>query len=199
MNFLAHLMLSAPTPEAWLGSVLPDLLHSRVPPNLPPTVRAWATMHLKIDGFADHHPTFQRSCERISGGFARYAGVLIDVFYDHFLARHWAAYHPLPLETFAARVYGGWREVLSLVPGPVAERLASMETEDWLPRYRDLEGVTDALTRLAARSRHAAPLQNALAELTSNDQPLAADFAAFFPELVAFVAQERPAAPLPPA
>ena len=92
MNYLAHLYLAGNDAEALIGSLMGDFIKGRVDPDLPPVLRQAILQHRRIDSFTDAHPIVRRSKQRVTNEFRRYAGILIDVFYDHFLAREWSQY-----------------------------------------------------------------------------------------------------------
>jgi acyl carrier protein phosphodiesterase len=106
MNYLAHLYLSADSSEALVGGLLGDFVKGRlVPGRYPPRVLAAIALHRRIDGFVDRHPVTLSSRARFGPGFRRYAGILLDLFHDHFLARDWDAHAAEPLAAFADRAY----------------------------------------------------------------------------------------------
>src|SRR5688572_426656 len=100
MNWLAHLLLSEPTPEFRIGNLLPDLLPASELQTLSPIFRRGVECHRRIDAFTDTHPVFRRSVARLVPPHRRFGGVLIDLFYDHFLATNWRQYSPIPLDEF---------------------------------------------------------------------------------------------------
>jgi acyl carrier protein phosphodiesterase len=184
MNYLAHLYLSEPVPEAWLGSILPDLLRGPVPADLPVNTREHATRHHAVDRFTDSHALFWRSRTRLAAsGLRHYTGVVVDVLYDHFLARDWACWASEPLPQFAERVYGGLAEVAPRLAPISSEVCARMRQSDWLNHYAVWDGLATALQRLSRRSRRGARLEVALPYIAAEYGPLADDFHAFFAEL----------------
>src|SRR4051812_26307099 len=102
MNYLAHLLLSENSPEARIGNLMGDFVKSASldPNTYSAPMRRGITLHQKIDAYTDTHPVFQISRTRISAPRRRYAGILIDIFYDHFLATHWSDFSPQPLPDF---------------------------------------------------------------------------------------------------
>src|SRR5262245_63093143 len=105
MNWLAHLFLSEPDPGYRLGNFFANLIKGKARQALPPNLRRGVACHQVIDAFTDFHPFVHRSKRRVGEPHGRYAGILVDVFYDHFLARDWARYADVPLEQFTAEVY----------------------------------------------------------------------------------------------
>lgn len=197
MNWLAHLLLSEPDPEFRLGNVLADFLPPPVLDALPAGFRRGVDCHRRIDRFTDTHPLVRRSWRRLDGcPQRRFAPALVDVFYDHVLAREWEQHGAGAFTDFTAGVY---RDVFALapqVPSPARERLVQMSAEDWLGSYRELGGIRHALARMDLRLRRPADLAGAAGELEAQYAGFRADFDGFFPELRAHVLN-GPAASVP--
>lgn len=183
MNWLAHLILSEPSPAFRIGNLLPDILPWPELRTMPAKYQGGIECHRVIDSFADSHPVFRRSMSRIEAPFRRYAGVLIDVFYDHFLARSWGRYSPLPLAAFLDEVYASFPAHREELPEVAYERLMQIWKGDWLGRYAETSGVRRALEGIGTRFRKPVPLEEATAQLLHHEDALDADFAEFFPEL----------------
>lgn len=190
MNYLAHLYLTDGSPEAFLGSILPDILRGATNTGFPEKVQRYMRLHVAVDRYCAGHPAFRRSQARVQPGLARYSGVLVDVFYDHVLARDWDRYAVLPLPDFATQVYRAPAQLDLELPSHVRAVLRRMATADWLPGYADPDGVHEALRRLARRSRRGARLDLAIADLETHVDALREDFAAFLPDLRAFAEAE---------
>ncbi len=189
MNFLAHLYLSPPTPDALLGSLLGDFVKGPVEhAGYNPEITAAIRLHRAIDTFTDSHPIVLASKARISPARRRYAGILVDVFYDHFLARDWHRFHPEPLDRFAASTYQALLGTTQVLPDRLAHMLPHLVTGDWLTSYRDLDGIHLALDRMSQRVRPGNPLLGSAAELEAQLPAFETDFETFFGELRAWVA-----------
>lgn len=183
MNWLAHLYLSDSTPAFRIGNLLPDLapvVHLR---HLREEYQRGITQHLHIDAFTDSHPIVHRSIARVPAPYRRYASILIDVFYDHFLARDWSTFSNVPLADFAAEVYASFEPCRAELPPEVYQRLAWMKEGDLFCSYRHLEGITHVLERLGRRFRRPVELAGAISILDTEGEALRQDFAEFFPAL----------------
>jgi acyl carrier protein phosphodiesterase len=192
MNWLAHLLLSEPDVEHRLGNLLADVVKGKARAALPPGVQRGIACHQAIDAFTDAHPVVHRSKRRLGEEHGRCAGILIDIFYDHFLARDWPHYAAVPLEQFTAEVYASFRGYATgALPAEARELLARMSDGDLLGSYRALAGIEAALRRLSRRleARLGRPfaLERAVAELEAQYEAFGHDFAEFFPELRAHV------------
>lgn len=187
MNWLAHLYLSEPTPAFRLGNLLPDLAPIVALTHLPAEFQAGIQCHRRIDAYTDAHPIFRRSIARLGPPFRRFGGVLVDVFYDHILAREWASFATTPLPEFAAEIYASFDAHWAHVPESARGRLQAMCEADWICSYRDIAGITEALTRIGGRLRRPTDLAASVPIFSREYEAFRRDFAEFFPQLIAHV------------
>ncbi len=189
MNWLAHLLLSKPDTESRLGNLLADLVKGAERENLNDQIKQGIKHHQTIDAFTDSHTIVHRSKQRISSTYRRFAGILIDGFYDHFLAKNWHIYSSQSLDDFTAEIYQSFLAYPEPLPRYASQVITQMAKEDWLGRYRNLEGIEYLLIRLSNRLSHRfknkieVNLEPAINELTSNYIDLENDFLEFFPLL----------------
>lgn len=199
MNFLAHLHLADPDPGLMLGGVVADFARNPEIALLPPDVQAGVRLHRQIDGFTDSHPVVQRSISRISPRMGWFSGIVIDIYYDYILGRDWSLYSAEPLRAFADRAYGMLEGLYAVAPPDGQWFLRRLIDRDYLFGYSTLDGITRALDRVSKRiaeriPKRAMALTDALPDLHAADAELAADFHAFYPELMAFSLGRRAAA-----
>jgi acyl carrier protein phosphodiesterase len=193
MNWLAHLLLSQPDVESRLGNLLADLVKGTERDNLSDNIKLGIKNHHQIDAFTDSHLVVYRSKQRISSKYRRFAGILIDGFYDHFLAKNWSMYYLQPLNKFTAEIYESFQAYPEPLPEYASQIITRMANEDWLGSYRSLAGIEYLLTRLSHRfsqrfkNRSDFHLELAINELTNNYSDLESDFFEFFPELSEYV------------
>jgi acyl carrier protein phosphodiesterase len=176
LNFLAHALLAGDQPELIVGGVAGDWIKGPLPGTLPDDLARGVALHRAIDVFAESHPAFRRSRARVSADRRRYAGVLVDVFYDHLLARNWPALHHRPLDEFCEAVYRLIRDRLYDLPISSRRALTLMADEDWLASYARIEGIADVLERMSRRARQPNPLANGEQELLADVDGFAGDF-----------------------
>jgi acyl carrier protein phosphodiesterase len=193
VNYLAHLYLAEDTPESLLGNLMGDFVRGTDLHSYSHAVRGGIQLHRKIDVFTDAHPVVLQSKQRLSPGYRRYAGIAVDIFYDHFLARDWAAYSPVPLPEFASRVYEVLQEHEAMLPERLRRTASFMTAENWLVSYGRVEGVSAALRRASRRLKGRVHLEAMADELVACDAGLETDFRRFFPELRAYVLSVRQA------
>lgn len=190
MNYLAHLHLGGERPEQLLGSLYGDFVKGPLAGRWPAPVEAAIRLHRRIDVFTDAHPQVAAARARFPAARRRYAGILIDLFFDHCLALHWQRFAAQPLDAFTGRVY----QVLAAEPG-LPPRLAliapRMAEQDWLGSYREFSVLEQVLRGMQRRLSRPEGLDGALAELERLYQPLSEDFHAFYPQLQAAVEHLR--------
>jgi len=194
MNFLAHLLLAGP-PNAskyadWLlGQFIADSVPGRQFERYPPAVQVGIKAHRAIDTFTDQHSVVRRATARLrAAGYGKYAGVVADVFFDHFLARDFARFSPEPLASFTRRVYAQLASREPEFPAPVQRFFPYLVQHDWLGNYADISGIVQALTGLSRRASPGSNMETAGVELRRQYAAYEADFQEFFPQLVAYAA-----------
>lgn len=192
MNYLAHLYLSEHSDAALVGNLLGDFVKGRPESlNFAPGLQRGILLHRRVDSFTDAHPVFRNSRSRLAPQYRRFGGIIVDLAYDHFLARNWSKLSNEPLEHFAARAYRALEDHHRLLP-PRLQRMAPiMAEQDWLVAYARLDNVERSLAGISRRLSRPTPLARAGNELRRHYGGLEADFLAFLPELKAFAADER--------
>ncbi|MBI3529978.1 MAG: DUF479 domain-containing protein [Betaproteobacteria bacterium] len=186
MNYLAHLYLSEPTEEAWLGSLLGDFVKGPLDGRYGEDITRAIALHRKIDSFTDAHPVVLRSKSRVSAGRRRYAGIMIDMFYDHFLARHWREFHDEPLDAFTARIYAILDRQHAMLPERLQQMAPKMAQWNWLASYAEVGSIHTALDRMGRRLKRENRLLNSADELVEHYGELESDFRAFMPQVLQF-------------
>lgn len=194
MNYLAHLFLAGDSADLMVGGLMGDFLKGIDLGSYSDGVREGVRLHQAIDRFTDGHRVFARSRNRLRPPYRRYAGVLVDVFYDHFLAADWPRYAPAaPLEEFSQRAYGVLADYKAVLPPRLGRMLPYMIEEDWLVSYRTVGGIDRTLKRLSRRLTRANPLPEAAGQLSEHYAELQSDFLLFFPDLITFAERSRAA------
>jgi acyl carrier protein phosphodiesterase len=192
MNYLAHIYLARHSDEAMLGALLGDFVKPHTDSRFSAAMEAEIVTHRKVDSFTDSHPLVLGAKQLFAGPSRRYAGILLDVFYDHLLARDWSRYCDEPLADFIGRFYGALARHANALPENLSLAAPRMIEQDWLGSYVDYAGVEIAIRRISTRlSRNGELLRDGLADLKANDAQIAAGFHAFFPQLIEFVESRR--------
>jgi acyl carrier protein phosphodiesterase len=163
-----------------------DFVKGSLDGRFPPGIERGILLHREIDSFTGQNQHFLRSKRRIDKSFGLYRGVLVDLFYDHFLAAHWEDYADVPLSLFISDTWRILCEHKEFLPARL-QRIMPVMFRDWLPSYHDVEGIAAVLHRI---SRFRLKRPNCLAEgataLSKHYEGLCGDFQKFFPELLAF-------------
>ena len=193
MNYLAHLYLARPGHEAMLGALLGDFVFGTAAlQDWSPVVRREILVHRKVDRYTDEHPRVVQARSLFVEGLRRYAGIALDVYYDHCLARDWACWSDEPLDDFTAPFYRYLLSRLDELPERLRAIAPRIAAHDWLGSYRERDSVDLAVTRIATRlSRNGDRLVACLDDLRAHEAEIAAGFDAFFPQLVAHVRDLR--------
>jgi acyl carrier protein phosphodiesterase len=187
MNYLAHLYLAEDSPESLLGSMMGDFVKGAIGDRYPPNIKRGIELHRKIDSYTDSHPT-TRACRNLySPARRRFAGIIVDLCYDHFLYRHWPEFSDVKLDGFISRVYDILMTHRATLPARMEAMVPVMISEDWLGSYQDLMGVEKALSRLSKRVTNGDRLLGAIEEIELHYRSLEANFLIFFPDLIRFV------------
>ncbi len=183
LNWLAHLHLSEPTPEFRLGSILPDFASIATLQTLPEAFQRGIRHHRQIDAYTDSHPIFRRSVRRLDESHRRFGGVIIDIFYDHILARDWDAFNGTPLSEFVEEFYASFDPYWEWIPADARPRFQLMRRHNLLGSYSELSGISEALARIGARLRRPVDLASSVAALDHNYHSFHTDFHEFFPQI----------------
>lgn len=190
MNYLAHAWLARHSDDAILGGLLGDfVLGQSVLQEWRPSVRIEIVRHRRIDRYTDDHPAVVEA-RTLFGGLRRYAGIVLDVYFDHCLARDWARWNRHPddsasLDAFTARVYRILRRQRDELPPRLQAVAPRMAAHDWLGSYAQRGNVDHAVRGIATRlSRNGERLVACLDVLQANEAAVDAAFEVFFPDLV---------------
>jgi acyl carrier protein phosphodiesterase len=188
MNFLAHFLLSHQTPELVVGSFLGDFVRGNRYQNYVPEIAKGILLHREIDRFTDAHPVFRQSKHRLVAQQGHYAGVVVDVLYDHLLARHWPRYGNEPLPDFAQRIYTVLGDHHDQLPILAQRVFGYMKAHDWLANYAHPEGIRRTLRGMQQRANFPNRMGQAVENWPETATLYAQEFHDFFPQVQAHVA-----------
>ncbi|MGM0774053.1 MAG: ACP phosphodiesterase [Pseudomonadota bacterium] len=191
MNHLAHLFLAPDSPHARVGSLLGDFARGVVASDLPAEVREGLYHHRAVDAFTDRHPEVIASKQLFSAQRRRFAGVALDILYDHYLLRNWQRFSHVEADSFIEQVYRELDANAPLMPEPMQRVTKQIIRHDWFHSYMDLQNIGYALDRVAGRIRFSNSFSGIIEEIEEHDEELERRFLHFFPELTHF-AKEAP-------
>lgn len=186
MNFLAHFHLAHMTHTSRLGSFLGDFTKGSQWASLPPPIQLGILLHRSIDSFTDQHPEIIRAKSLLSSPRRRFAGIIIDVAFDHYLARDWHQFANQPLPLFAEYTYQLLNHQLQFMPVNAQHTFERMSQHNWLVSYRDPATIHRAIDAIANRLSRHTPLHDAGEEFDQHYRELERLFHRFYPQLIRF-------------
>lgn len=183
MNHLAHLFLSRNFDKLMVGNFIADGVKGRKYLDFEEEISRGILMHRAIDSFTDSNAIVRRSKRFFRERYGLFSSLIIDVFYDHFLARNWSEYSGEPLPVFAGRAYGVLGEYHHMMPPRFQHMLPYMQKENWLLSYAQLDGIRRSLTGMSRRIANHPGIDHAPDELVQHYREIEYDFKEYFPLL----------------
>lgn len=189
MNYLAHLYFADNSSESRIGNLLGDFCRGVDVKTLSPATAAGLAQHRAIDRFTDQSPQVRQAKQLFHPVRRRFAGVAVDLLFDHYLIKHWPAFHHEPFLLYKSRLYQQLWQERALMPARMATTVGYLVPQDWFGSYASLEGIGLALDRIAGRLRFANEFSGTISDLIAHQQQFEQLFLQFFPTLQAFVQQ----------
>ena len=184
MNFLAHVYLSGSNDHIQIGNLVADWIKGSEYKKYPLDIQTGITMHRFIDSFTDNHPIAKKSKIPLSDKYHKYSGVIIDIVYDHFLAKHWPDYSNIALHQFTHNLTNNIRENMHFFAPEVQEFFPRFMKHRWLESYVTLEGIEKVLTGMSKHTSLPDKTTEAILIIEQNYETLRNDFLDFFPQLI---------------
>lgn len=191
MNFLAHLYLSGNNEEIIIGNFIADHVKGKKIIEFSDGIQDGIRLHRMIDEYTDSHPVFLQSKDRLMPRYRKYAGVIVDMYYDHFLSANWHHFSNEPIRRFTVRMYKILLKKYWILPPKTKRILPFMAKDNWLVGYGSQEGLQMALTGMSRRTPFDSKMEYAVHDLMENYTTFKKEFNQFFPELVSFSDKER--------
>lgn len=186
MNFLAHIYLSGDNDLIKIGNFMADGIRGKHFEKYPLEVQKGIMLHRAIDTFTDAHPIFRQSTKRLHENYHHYAGVIVDVLYDHFLAKNWKNYSDEKLEDYVSRFYQSLIDNTDILSERVLTIMPILFKENWLVIYQTIEGINHILTQMDRRTNNQSKMRFATQDLTEFYSEFESEFTQFFKELTLF-------------
>ncbi|MBO9612684.1 MAG: acyl carrier protein phosphodiesterase [Dyadobacter sp.] len=187
MNFLAHILLSGENEGVMMGNYVGDFIKGRLSAEKTaswnPDYVLGLKLHRFIDSFTDTHPDVSDAKDVAAVTQGKLAGIVMDIYFDYFLAKNFDHYHNEPLFVYAHRVYSIIERNEHLIPETMVPMVRSMIRQDWLTTYATLDGIDITFKRLSRRAGFLAPISTAVSDLQANEEFYYIKFLSFFPEL----------------
>lgn len=189
MNFLAHFHLAWPDEGLVAGGLDGDYVKGPLRGTLPRDLERGIQLHRAIDAFTDGHPLIQQLRRDLPTRLRRYAGILIDLSFDHYLSRHWSTFSAMPLADFNSGVYRTLDAQQCVLSDGGRRMLARLVEYDILNLYLEWETVLATATRIGQRFPRHNPFVDLDRELTPAQDTLEQAFLNFYPQLQSFCKQ----------
>ena len=190
MNFLAHIYLSGDNDLIKIGNFMADGIRGKNYKNYPPDIQKGIILHRAIDTFTDAHPIFRQSTKKLHSRYHHYAGVIVDVFYDHFLAKNWVKYSNEDLDNYITAFYESLSENIPVLTEKTIGMMPYMMKQNWLLSYQTIDGIKNILTQMDSRTKNQSKMRFATEELIEFYTEFEQEFTAFFEELRAHANQK---------
>ncbi|MCI9845630.1 ACP phosphodiesterase [Flavobacterium pectinovorum] len=183
MNFLAHIYLSGENDLIKIGNFMADGIRGKQFEHFPYDVQKGIILHRFIDTYTDSHDIFRQSTKRLHEKYHHYAGVIVDIVYDHFLAKNWTKYSDEKLEDFINRFYNSLHDNYAILTEKTQDLMPYMIERNWLLSYRTVEGIHQILTQMDRRSKNISKMQFASEELKEFYTDFEDEFTSFFEDI----------------
>jgi acyl carrier protein phosphodiesterase len=190
MNFLAHIYLSGENDLVKIGNFMADGIRGNDYLKFPDEVIKGILLHRQIDTFTDLHPIYRKSKHRLHEKYGHYSGVIMDILYDHFLAKNWNEYSYEKLEDYVERFYKSLENNKAILSEKTKSIVPYMIDQNWLASYASLAGIEKILFQMDYRTKHRANMQEAIVELQEFYFQFEEEFTLFFEELREFSNQK---------
>ena len=186
MNFLAHIYLSGNNDLIKIGNFMADGIRGKDYLKFPEQVRNGILLHRQIDTFTDAHPIYRKSKHRLHKKYGHYSGVIMDILYDHFLAKNWKIYSNEKLEEYVYHFYKSLKENKNILSEKTKLIMPYMIDQNWLTSYATIAGIENILFQMDYRTKHRANMQEATVELKEFYVEFEEEFTLFFGELILY-------------
>ncbi|MEC3964574.1 acyl carrier protein phosphodiesterase [Flagellimonas halotolerans] len=190
MNFLAHIYLSFDDKEITLGNFFADHIRGNKYKHLPDKIQKGILLHREIDTFTDSHPIVRQSSKRLHKNYSHYSRVIVDIYYDHFLAKNWSDYSKTPLDEFVEDFYDLLEDNYDILPMATKRMMPYMITDNWLLNYANLAGIDRVLNGMNRRTKNKSKMNFAILDLEEHYTDFENEFTSFFKELITFSNQK---------
>lgn len=190
MNFLAHIYLSGDNTLVTIGNFIADGIKGKDYKEYPKEIQIGILLHRAIDSYTDAHPTVRKSTKRLHKKYRHYSGVIVDILYDHFLAKNWANYSDVPLEAYVDSFYDSLEDNYPILPDRIKHLMPYMISDNWLLSYASIEGITKVLEGMNRRTKNKSGMNKAVVELKEFYAEFETEFTKFFDDLINYTHAE---------
>ncbi|RXG15465.1 acyl carrier protein phosphodiesterase [Leeuwenhoekiella aestuarii] len=189
MNYLAHIYLSGDDPLLTIGNFMADGIKGKQYKTYLPQLQKGILLHRSIDSFTDSHPIVKQSTKRLHSKYSHYSGVIVDILYDHFLAKNWKNYATTPLSSYIENFYDSLDEYFELLTPGIQRMIPHMIADNWLLSYAEISGIATVLYNMNRRTKNISGMDRAVEDLQLHYHDFENEFTLFFEELRQFCEQ----------
>jgi acyl carrier protein phosphodiesterase len=184
MNFLAHIYLSGDNDLVTIGNFIADGIKGHDYQNFNEDFQIGILLHRHIDTFTDAHDTVRQSTKRLHEKYGHYSGIIVDILYDHFLAKNWKKYSETPLDMYVDHFYNSLEDHYDLLPMNIQKMMPFMLADNWLVSYASIDGISKVLAGMNRRTKNRSGMHEAVNELELFYEEFEMEFTSFFEELI---------------
>ncbi|MEP5340266.1 MAG: acyl carrier protein phosphodiesterase [Algibacter sp.] len=190
MNFLAHIYLSGNNDLVTIGNFIADGIKGKDYKKYQDDIQTGILLHRQIDTYTDAHKTVRKSTKRLHEKYGHYSGVIVDILYDHFLAKNWSKYSETSLEEYVDNFYDSLEHHYDILPLRIQKMMPFMMADNWLLSYASIDGISRVLDGMNRRTKNRSSMDEAVVELEEFYNEFETEFTDFFEELIAFSNQK---------
>ncbi|PLX05069.1 MAG: DUF479 domain-containing protein [Marinilabiliales bacterium] len=190
MNFLAHAHLSGDDNELMIGNFIADSVKGKKHKDYPKGIERGIILHRKIDSYTDRHEVVKESMSLIRNEYGKFSGIIVDIYYDHFLAAGWSKYSNIGLHAYTQKVYSVLKRNFFILPSRSQRILPFMISQNWLNGYANTEELKKVFYGMDRRTSNISGMRNAVDQLIENYKELEEHFMEFYPQLQLYVENE---------
>ena len=190
MNYLAHIYLSGENDLVTIGNFIADGIKGKTYKNYSEDIQIGIMLHRNIDTFTDAHKIVRQSTKRLHEKYGHYSGIIVDILYDHFLAKNWSLYSDVFLKEYVEKFYNSLETHYDLLPLRIQKMMPYMMTDNWLLSYASIDGISRVLDGMNRRTKNRSGMDKAVHELQQFYNEFETEFSVFFDELIIFSKQK---------
>lgn len=187
MNYLAHTYLSGIDEDIIVGNFIGDYVKGRDYTKYKPGIKKGILLHRRIDTFTDSNKIIIQSKSYFAPRYHKYAGIIVDILYDHFLVLHWEKFSPESLESFKENIFDCLKRNYAFLPERVQFFVPSFIKNDWIGVYATIEGIVLVLSRMAMRTTLPDYSEFAREIIHKYYIQLESEFLIYFPKVINYV------------
>lgn len=184
MNYLAHIYLSGDNDLVTIGNFIADGIKGKSYKKHQKDIQIGILLHRHIDTYTDAHKTVRLSTKRLHKKYGHYSGIIVDILYDHFLAKNWSKYSDAPLDDYINTFYDSLEEYYEFLPLRIQKMIPFMIADNWLLSYASIDGISRVLDGMNRRTKNQSNMNEAVAELEEFYTEFEREFVSFFDELI---------------